>query len=234
MLDLLQPQPGELILDLGCGTGHLTSQLAQAGARVIGLDESAQMLATARQQYPQLEFLQADARDFSLPEPCDAVFSNAVLHWVKPAAAAAACIARALKPGGRFVAEFGGQGNVANIVDAVQAVVTRYTHITVQHPWYYPSIGAYATLLEAQGLEVRQAFLFDRPTPLEGADGMRNWLAMFAGSMLAELPAAARETALGEIEARLRVSNFRADTWYADYRRLRVVAVRCDATAPRP
>lgn len=226
LLALLQPQAGELVLDLGCGTGHLTAQIAQSGARVRGLDHSAQMLETARQQYPQLEFIQGDASNFSLPEPCDAVFSNAVLHWVKPAAAAAACIARALKPGGRFVAEFGGHGNVANIVEAVQSVVASYTQTEVRHPWYYPSIGEYATLLEAHGLEVRQAFLFDRFTKLEGADGMRNWLMMFCESMFADLPPAAKETALAEIEARLRPTNYRAGVWYADYRRLRVVAVR--------
>lgn len=226
LLNLLQPQPGELILDLGCGTGHLTALIAQSGTRVIGLDHSAQMLETARQQYPQLEFIQGEASDFSLPEACDAVFSNAVLHWVKRASAAAACIARALKPGGRFVAEFGGHGNVANIVQAVQAVVSSITHTEVFHPWYYPSIGEYATLLEAQGLEVRQAFLFDRFTKLEGEDGMRNWLTMFAESMFADLPAEAKETALAEIEAQLRATNYREGVWYADYRRLRVVAVR--------
>lgn len=226
LLNLLQPQSGELILDLGCGTGHLTAQIAQSGARVIGLDHSAQMLETARQQYPQLEFIQGNASDFSLPDACDAVFSNAVLHWVTCAAEAAACVARALKPGGRFVAEFGGHGNVANIVAAVQSVVTNHTHTEVRHPWYYPSIGVYATLLEAYGLEVRQAFLFDRFTKLEGADGMRNWLAMFAESMLVDLPAEAKETVLDEIEARLRPTNFREGVWYADYRRLRVVAVR--------
>jgi trans-aconitate methyltransferase len=228
LLNLLQPQPGELILDLGCGTGHLTAQIAQTGARVIGLDHSAQMLETARQQYPQIEFIQGDASNFSLPETCDAVFSNAVLHWVKRAAAAAACIARTLKSGGRFVAEFGGHGNVANIVEAVQAVVPRYTQAEVRHPWYYPSIGEYATLLEAQGLEVRQAFLFDRFTKLEGEDGMRNWLTMFAESMFVDLPAEAKETALAEIEAQLRATNFRDGVWYADYRRLRVVAVRVE------
>ncbi len=232
LLGLLQPQAGELILDLGCGTGHLTNQIAQPGARVIGLDHSPQMLDTARQQYPQLTFIQGDASAFSLPEACDAIFSNAVLHWVKRAAEAAACIARALKPGGRFVAEFGGHGNVANIIDAVQSVVTSYTKSEVRHPWYYPSIAEYATLLEAQGLEVRQAFLFDRFTKLEGEDGMRDWLEMFAENMFVDLPVEAKATALAEIEARLRATNFSNGVWYADYRRLRIVAVRNRSLSP--
>ena len=226
LLALLNPQPGETILDLGCGTGHLTQQLAQAGARVIGLDSSPQMLATARQQYPDIEFIQADASAFALPVACDAVFSNAVLHWVKRADEAAACIARALKPGGRFVCEFGGHGNVANIVDATQTVLRAYAQREVAHPWFYPSIGEYASLLERHGLEVRQAWLFDRLTKLEGADGMRNWLVMFADTMFEGLDAAAKDAALTEIEQRLRATNFHDDSWYADYRRLRLVAAR--------
>src|SRR5581483_11020467 len=127
LLALLQPQANELILDLGCGTGHLTNQIVQSGARVIGLDNSPSMLATARQNYPQLEFHLADAAEFSLPEQFDAVFSNAVLHWVTRAEAAVTCIACALKPQGRFVAEFGGKGNVRHIVTAAQSVLYELT-----------------------------------------------------------------------------------------------------------
>lgn len=224
LLALLAPQAGERILDLGCGTGHLTNQIAQSGARVIGLDQSAAMLDTARQQYPQLEFVQADAAGFQLSEPCDAIFSNAALHWVLRADEAAHSIARALKPGGRFIAEFGGHGNINNILTATQAVLAELTGQVVPHGWYFPTIGAYATLLEAHGLAVQQAFLFDRPTPLEGEGGMRAWLTMFADGMFSGLAAPTKEQALALLEARLQTTNYVAGTWVADYRRLRIVA----------
>jgi trans-aconitate methyltransferase len=226
LLTLLMPQPGERILDLGCGTGHLTNQIAQAGARVLGLDHSPQMLAAARERYPQLEFLEADAAAFTLPFTCDAVFSNAALHWVTRAEAAVACIARVLSPGGRFVAEFGGHGNIANILAATQEALRDLTQTEAPHGWYFPSIGEYSSLLETHGLEVRQAFLFDRPTKLDGENGMRNWLAMFAEGKFRGLCDESKQQALTQIEARLRVTNYVEGSWLADYRRLRIVAVK--------
>lgn len=226
LLALLQPQTNELILDLGCGTGHLTKEIAQSGARVIGLDNSPSMLATARQNYPQLEFRLADAAEFNLPEQFDAVFSNAALHWVTRAEEAVGCIARALKPQGRFVAEFGGKGNVGHIVAAAQSVLHELTGQIIQHGWYYPSISEYGSLLEKHGMELRQAFLFDRPTALEGAEGMRNWLAMFADGIFRGVNEEVKATALPQIEERLRATNYRAGSWFADYRRLRIVAIK--------
>ena len=122
VLDLLAAQPGERILDLGCGSGQLTAAIAGAGASVLGLDSSPEMLAEARVQYPDIEFRLGDAAEFTLESPMDAVFSNAVLHWVKNADGAAGSISRALKPGGRFVAEFGGHGNVQSILGALREV----------------------------------------------------------------------------------------------------------------
>jgi trans-aconitate 2-methyltransferase len=226
LLALLNPLAGELILDLGCGTGHLTAQIAQTGARVIGLDNAPQMIATARAQYPHIEFTLADASDYALPHQFDAVFSNAALHWVTRAEAAVVCLARVLKPGGRFVAEFGGKGNVQRITDAVTQTLRELAQRAVNHPWYFPSVGEYATLLEKHGLEVQQAWLFDRPTKLEDADGMRNWLAMFAEGMFRGLAEELKQDVLREVEARLRPTNFRAGAWHADYRRLRVLALK--------
>src|SRR5204862_8105531 len=139
------------------------------------LDHSAEMLEQARLAYPQLEFVQADAREFSFAVPFDAVFSNAALHWVRPPEAVVRCVQDALKPGGRFVAEFGGRGNVAAVVAAVRAAVEQLGLRLPGPPWYFPGVAEYATLLEAAGLEVRLAALFDRPTPLEGAGGLRDW-----------------------------------------------------------
>ena len=211
MLDLLAPQKGERILDLGCGSGQLTAAIADAGATVIGIDSSPEMLAEARSHYPALEFRLGDATDFTVEEPVDAVFSNAVLHWVKNAAGAAACIARALKPGGRLVAEFGGRGNIQPVVYVLHEVLG-----PVETPWYYPSIGEYATVLEQNGLEPQQAWLIDRPTPVEGEDGMVDWLAMFARFV--------PKDRLHKVADRLRATHYKDGVWTLDYRRLRIVA----------
>ncbi len=217
VLDLLAAQPGERVLDLGCGSGQLTAAIARTGAAVVGLDSSPEMLASARAQHPEIEFRLDDIADFTLESPVDAVFSNAVLHWVKNADGAARCISRALKSGGRFIAEFGGHGNIQSIVDALDEVVG-----PVESPWYYPSIGEYSTLLEQHGLETRQAWLIDRPTKLEGEDGMEDWLAFFAG---AYNPGKNPEVWRAVAE-RLRPTHYKDGVWTADYRRLRIVAVR--------
>ena len=214
VLDLLAPQKGERILDLGCGSGQLTAAIADAGAAVIGLDSSPEMLAEARSNYPAIEFLLGDAADFAIESPVDAVFSNAVLHWVKNAAGAASCIARALKPGGRFVAEFGGRGNNQSILDAIRELLG-----PVETPWYYPSIGEYSSVLEQHGLETRQAWLIDRPTPVEGEDGLEDWLAVFGRDLMGE---AERKI----IAQKLRPTHYKDGVWTIDYRRLRIVAYK--------
>jgi trans-aconitate methyltransferase len=224
LVDLLAPQPRERILDLGCGTGQLTGEIARRGAHVIGLDRSSEMLADARRNFPDLEFLEADAAHFEFPEPFDAVFSNAVLHWVKNADGAAGSIAHALRPGGRFVAEFGGKGNNASIRAAFRAVLG--PGADDQSPWYYPSIGEYSCVLERHGLEVRNASLFDRPTPLEGEDGMANWLRMFTQTYLSQYSPARAGEIVTELVDRLRPVLYRDGVWTVDYRRLRVLAIR--------
>lgn len=219
LVALLDPKPGETILDLGCGTGQLTHQIAERGAAVIGLDSAPAMIAQARINYPSLKFILADGADFALARPVDAVFSNAALHWMPKPGAVVACVRRALKTGGRFVAEFGGKSNVSAIIAAVRAEVPGAVN-----PWYYPSLGEYASLLEAHGFRVTQAFHFDRPTGLEGERGMRDWLDMFGTALLAAVPATERNAVCARIVERLRPSLFRDGTWFADYVRLRVLA----------
>jgi trans-aconitate 2-methyltransferase len=226
LLELLAPRPGERVLDLGCGTGHLTAQVATAGAEVVGLDRAATMIEQARRAYPQLRFVVGDARDFAFDEPFDAVLSNAALHWVKPPEDAIACVCRALKPGGRFVAEFGGKGNVRAVCAALAQAAGAVGLRDWQPPWYFPGVGEYAGRLEAGGLEVTFAALFDRPTPLQGDEGMRQWVAMFAGALLGAVPEGRREEFLARVEAQLRPTLYHDGVWHADYRRLRVVARR--------
>ena len=226
LLELLTPRPGERILDLGCGTGHLTAQLADAGAEVVGLDSAPAMIAQARQAYPHLRFEVADARNFAFPEPFDAVFSNAVLHWVREPEPVIACVFRALKPGGRFVAELGGRGNVRALAAALEGAAGAAGCRPFVSPWYFPALGEYAALLERGGLEPTFATLFDRPTPLQGEGGLRDWIAMFAGEYLGSLPPDRREEFLAKVEELARPVLYRQGTWTADYRRLRVVARR--------
>lgn len=219
LLAQLNPQSGDRILDLGCGTGQLTAQIAESGAEVVGIDSDPAMIALAQANYPQLTFQVADATSFELSKAVDAVFSNAVLHWVKDAAAAAECMAKALKPGGRLVAELGGRGNVNAILSALQQASGREN----LSPWYFPSVGEYAAVLEKAGLEVVYASLFDRPTPL-GEAGIAGWLAMFGQRFFADLSTAEWQGIVTAVEAAV-PQLYQAGEWIADYRRLRVVAI---------
>lgn len=224
LVQLLNPLPGERILDLGCGTAHLTAQIAARGAEVIGLDSSASMIAQARQNYPKLKFLLADARSFRLDEPCDAVFSNAVLHWIPDASPVIASVARALKPGGRFVLEMGAKGNIARIAAALASVMEE-AGLPARNPWFYPAAGQYATLLEEAGFEVEALWTFDRWTQLEHPEkGLREWLEMFTGRLFEGVSAKDRQGMIAHIESRLRDTLWRDGHWWADYKRLRVVA----------
>lgn len=225
VVGLLEPEADERILDLGCGTGHLSARIAESGADVVGIDASAEMIDRARETSPDCEFIHADARSFSTEEPFDAVFSNAALHWISEQDAVLESISDALVPGGRFVAELGGAGNVSAIVAAVcEAAADNGYDVT--SPWYFPTLGEYATRIEARGLETRYATLFDRPTELEdGPAGLENWLDMFGDSLLAPIPADEQSELIATVEDRLRDDHYRDGTWVADYRRLRVVAV---------
>ena len=230
VLDVLGPQPDERVLDLGCGTGHLTADIAETGASVVGIDASSEMVEQARRTYPDLTIERADARDYGPDEPFDAVFSNAALHWIPDADqdAVLATVAESLTEGGRFVAELGGRGNVAAISDALGAE-RRERGYAVPDPWYFPSVGEYASRIEAQGLEVGFARLFDRPTELgDGEAGLRNWVEMFGDAFFADVPPETKAEMLDGVERRVadRLWDGETGTWTVDYRRLRVVAHR--------
>jgi trans-aconitate 2-methyltransferase len=225
-LELLSPQPSDRILDLGCGTGQLTQEIAALGAIAIGIDKSPTMVEQARKNYPNLRFEVADATNFHFEESFDAVFSNATLHWIKEPQRAISCIWQALKPGGRFVAEFGGKGNIKAIVTAINNALEAagYPAPPEHNPWYFPSIGEYTTLLEKQGFSVTYASLFERPTRLDGEKGLQNWIEMFANTFMQAIPANQRLSLIQDIENQLRPELYRDGTWFADYKRIRVVA----------
>jgi trans-aconitate methyltransferase len=226
LLELLAPKKDEQILDVGCGTGHLTAKIAASGAHVTGVDLSPDMIAQARADHPAIRFEVANAHNLEYRQEFDAVFSNATLHWITDPEPAIVSIASALHRKGRFVAEFGGKGNVAGLMSAIQrAWENLKVPGALPQPWYYPSLAEYAGLLEKHNLEVTYATLFDRPTPLEDAErGLHNWLNMFGAPYTNALPENLREKWKEEVANEARYDLFRNDHWVLDYRRLRIVA----------
>jgi len=230
LLDLLAPASGERVLDVGCGTGHLTRRLVDRGADAVGIDASGEMVAAARETYPDLDVRQVDVRDFEPDRLFDAAVSNAVFHWIPEGdqPQVADRLAAALRPGGRLVVEFGGAGNVAAVVDAVETAAADRGY-GVENPWYFPTIGEYAPILEAAGFEVREARLFDRPTELNpDGDGLSGWLEMFGADLLDPVPEAERDAVIEDAAATLKPRLFDPDVdrWTVDYRRIRLYAVR--------
>jgi trans-aconitate methyltransferase len=224
VVELLAPQPGERILDLGCGDGALTRKLADLGCTVVAVDSSAPQVDAARERGLDAHVMSGESLPFR--EEFDAVFSNAVLHWIKNADAMIASVYRSLRPGGRFVAECGGYGCIGKIRTAlVQALERRGLDGETRVPWYFPTPGDYATRLECAGFRVDSIALIPRPTPLPG--DMIGYLETFAQCFFHGMTDAAREEYLQEVRAtlepQLRDSN---GIWIADYVRLRFAATR--------
>lgn len=224
VVDWLAPRAHEAILDLGCGDGALTAKLAGLCARVVGVDASAEQIAAARRR--GLDARVMDGAELNFAGEFDAVFSNAALHWMKRPEPVIAGVARALKPGGRFVGEMGGAGNVAAIESALVAALDRRgVDGRGASPWYFPSPAEYRGKLEAAGFVVVRMEHFPRPTRLPGE--MAAWLDTFAEPFLKRLDPGARAEAVAEVVAALRPRLYdAANGWTADYVRLRFEARR--------
>lgn len=242
VLDLLAATPGERVLDIGCGTGHQAAALAAAGCSVMGVDVDAAMVARARAQHRDVEglrFVQADVQDratvalLDVGDGFDAVLSNAALHWMTEVEATLATVRAALRPGGRFVAEMGGAGNVRRARDAIAAalvdlgVAADTAEATVSARSWFPTVGQQSTALEAAGFVVRRMELVDRPTPLAAGDTLWSWTSMFRPWVTDLVPDDRVDDLAARVDAHADALGLRRDdgSWWADYVRLRLVAV---------
>jgi trans-aconitate methyltransferase len=223
VVELLGPRPGERILDLGCGDGVLTKKLVDCGCEVVGVDASPEQIGAAKKLGLDARVMSGESLGFAAE--FDAVFSNAALHWMRHADVVIAGVHRALKAGGRFVAELGGHGCVHTIrTELVAALVRRGIDGEARVPWYFPTPGDYATRLERAGFRVDSMALIPRPTPLPG--DILGWLETFAESFTSPLPIAERRPYLDEVARALEPSLRDArGMWVADYVRLRFAAV---------
>ncbi len=224
LIDLLAPRPGERVLDLGCGDGALTEKLVALGAVVVGVDSSAEQVAAARAR--GLEAHVADGQALAFAAEFDAVLSNAALHWMTRPDAVIDGVWRALEPGGRFVGEMGGAGNVERVKAALTAALARRgLDAAAVDPWYFPRPDDYAGRLAGRGFRVEEIALHARPTPLPGRLG--DWLETFAEPFLFQAPARERPGLVAEVEGALAGSLSDGEGgWFVDYVRLRFRAVK--------
>jgi len=231
LLSLLNPQKGESILDVGCGTGELTAKIWEKTGNATGIDSSQHMIEKAKETFPPkdfpgLNFEVQSTTSLNFDKHFDKVFSNAALHWVTDAENAVKSIRQSINSGGLFVLEMGGHGNVQTILEALRWCLAKYkVDYKGSKNFFFPNISQYSTMLENNAFEVKEARLFDRMTALDdGANGLRNWIQQFAADDLTKLSNEQIEEVLTAIEDRCRKRLYFDDCWHADYRRLRIVA----------
>lgn len=222
VVELLSPSPGERILDLGCGDGALTRYLMDIGCDVLGVDASAEMIAAAKAR--GVDALVVDGQSLNFDEEFNAVFSNAALHWMPDLQQVVTGVWLALKPGGRFVAEFGAEGNVATIVSALESALADRGQV-IESPWQFPNPRWFGQLLETSGFKIRTLEIIPRPTLLPGDVG--GWLRTFAHPYLAAMAECERDKFIEMLVEQLRPRLCDAGgNWYADYVRLRFSALK--------
>lgn len=227
LIKLLDPKKNQRILDVGCGSGQLTSKINELAKEAIGIDKSAEMIADAKSKFPDIEFQVADASNFKFNEKFDSIFSNATLHWVKDFKNAIKCMYENLNSNGKIVLEFGGKGNVQVIVNELRNAlkIRGYDNQSNLDLWYFPSIGEYSTQLESEGFRVLFAEHYDRPTELADENsGIKDWISMFAESFFIGVTENHKEEIKNEVQEKTKEKCLINGKWFADYKRIRIVA----------
>ena len=228
VLELINTGKAKTAIDLGCGNGALSRKLKDMGLDVIGIDSSPEQLGIARKNYPDIPFIEADAASFSVDDPVDIIFSNAVFHWIDKDKQPNMLkhVSDALNHGGQFVFEMGGYGNNRLIHGELKKAFERHGY-SYRMPFYFPSIGEYSAMIESAGMLVTYAILFDRPTELRGDDGLSDWIRMFIRTPFTVVNDANKEAAIiSEAVENLRQDLYHDGRWYSDYVRLRIKAVK--------
>jgi len=226
VVELLAPQKGENILDLGCGDGTLAKKLEDFGCTVTGVDFDQDMIMAAKEK--GINAFQQSGEALQFHNQFDAVFSNAALHWMTNYKSVLSGVHKALKSHGRFVAEFGGYGNTQTITEAIETAYSTYTELEpYQSPWFYPKDTEYKLLLEEHGFQVNTIKLIPRPTPLKA--GIRGWLKIFANHVLSSMSETDQNHFLDQVEALTKPKLFTEENgWVADYVRLRFSAIKTE------
>lgn len=224
VLELLNPQPHEAILDLGCGDGSLTRNIADVAEEVVGIDSSESMVRAAKEKGLTAFPISGDAIPYS--NQFDAVFTNAALHWIPDYQSVIQGVHNALKPNGRFIGEFGGYGNIKTLVEAMETVVDQNEAMgQFSNPWFFPSADEYRKHLEDGGFSVVYIELLPRPTHIEA--GIREWFKIFADYVISGMPEELEDEFLMQTEQLVKPSLFtEEDGWFADYVRLRFHAIK--------
>jgi len=227
IVKLLNPQKDETILDIGCGTGDLTKKISEQCGKVIGIDNSNEMIQTAQKKYPEIKFIHTDAKDYRPDNKFDAIFSNAVLHWIPQADILIQNANQHLKIGGRYVVEFGGKGCNNSIINTLKEQLDKVglDYPNIESMLYYPSISQYSAILENNGFEVNLALLFDRPTELKGGiNGLHDFIEMFLNWLFKNVSDSDRFAIIDKTFNILKPQIFNGTSWIADYRRIRIGA----------